>query len=422
MAHDVDVRLLRPSARLSDKPIIGAAVVESRITLPDWFRRTGPALIDVLEGVRLHMRQPVQLLSDEDVQRHRLPRELCVARIRDSLAERRARSEIPPILPPRPRAFVAVRQVNWESSALVEPWRSVAEVIHYDFGKGFNPRDPDWERYGRPALGRALVERVQEEQARGPVDIFFSYLSGQWVGREVIHQIRDLGIITINCDFDDVYLFWGYRRAGHFTGSAEIAPEFDLCITAQSEASVGKYVAIGARPLFLPPGGNPAVFGPNPPPEVRPIGVSFIGSRYGRRPRTIVRMRRSGIPVVVRGKDWPNGPVTQEEMLRLCQSSLLTLGFGFVADTDRVGIKGRDFEVPLSGCAYLTSYSPDLAACFEEGKEILFYRNDDDLIAKAKYYLAHPEEAKAIGLAGRERALREHTWERRVRALIDVCR
>jgi hypothetical protein len=398
------------------------AVAEFRLALPGWFPRRGPFLDDVLQRVRLHLAQPVQLLSDEEVERQRQPREICVARIRDALAERRARMEIPRILPRRPRVFVAVRQVNWELAALVEPWKAVAEIVHYDFGKEFNPRDRDWERRGRSAFGPALVERVREEHARSPIDIFFSYLSGQWVGPEAIRRIRELGMITVNCDFDDVYLFWGHRRAGHFSGSAEIAPEFDMCVSSQSEACVGKYVAIGAHPLFLPPGGNPAVFGPQPPREERPVGVSFIGSRYGRRARTISRMGRSGIPVVARGNGWPAGPVTQEGMVRLYQSSLVTLGFGFAADTGRVGIKGRDFEVPLSGCAYLTSYNPDLAACFEEDKEILFYRDEDDLIAQTKYCLAHPEEAKAIGLAGRERALREHTWEDRWRELINLCR
>lgn len=394
----------------------------SRVAQPEWFPRPVSLLTDFLQRVRLRLAQPIQLVPDEDVQRHYLPPNMCVARIRSALAARRARGEIPASLPARPRVFVAVRQVNWEQAALVEPWKAVAEVVHYDFGQEFDPRDRDWENVGRPAFGRALVEHVRGAHAHRPVDIFFSYLSGHWVGREAIHQIRDLGIITINCDFDDVYLFWGYRRDGHFTGSAEIAPEFDACMSAQSEASVGKYIAIGARPVYLPPGGNPTVFGPRPPPVNRPLGVSFIGSRYGQRVEMIARLRGKGIPVVVRGKGWPEGSVTQEEMLRIYQSSLLTLGFGFIADTDRVGLKGRDFEVPLSGCAYLTSHNPDLAACFEEGKEILFYRDDNDLIERVKYYLAHPREAKAVGLAGRERALREHTWERRWRALIDLCR
>ncbi len=411
-----------PGGMLKRPPIIAAVVAQSPIILPGWFRRSSPAITDVLERVRLRLIEPVQLLSEADVRRHYLSHDTCVAQIRTMLSERRARGEIPASLPTQPRVFIAVRQVNWELSALVQPWTAVADVVHYDFGKEFDPRDPDWDRRGRPAFGRVLVERVREEHADRSVDIFFSYLSGQWVAREVIREIRDLGIITINCDFDDVYLFWAYHKAGHFTGSAEIAPEFDVCMAAQSEASVGKYAAIGARPLFSPPGGNPAIFGPRAPPVDRPIGVNFIGSRYGRRARTISRLRRSGIPVVVRGKGWPEGSVTQEEMLRIYQNSLVSLGFGYIADTDHVGLKGRDFEVPLSGSAYLASYSPELATCFTEDQEILFYNHEDDLIAQVKYYLAHPEAAKAIGLAGRERAMREHTWEHRWRAMIDLCR
>ncbi|MEJ1337205.1 MAG: glycosyltransferase, partial [Candidatus Sedimenticola sp. (ex Thyasira tokunagai)] len=102
--------------------------------------------------------------------------------------------------------------------------------------------------------------------------------------------------------------------------------------------------------------------------------------------------------------------------------SLLTIGFGFIGNTQQVGMKGRDFEVPMTGCAYLTTYSDELAHYFVPGKEILFYRNKKELQEIASYYVAHPGEAVAIGLAGRAKALSRHTWEQRWVHLLGVIR
>ncbi len=97
-------------------------------------------------------------------------------------------------------------------------------------------------------------------------------------------------------------------------------------------------------------------------------------------------------------------------MLTLYSRSLLTIGFGFIGKTLEVGMKGRDFEVPMTGCAYLTTYNDELAHYFVPGEEILFYRDKKELQEIVRYYRAHPEEAVAIGLAGRVKALSQHTW------------
>ena len=44
---------------------------------------------------------------------------------------------------------------------------------------------------------------------------------------------------------------------------------------------------------------------------------------------------------------------SQEKMLEVYNNSLVTLGFGYIGKTNLVGLKGRDFEVPLTGTAYL---------------------------------------------------------------------
>jgi spore maturation protein CgeB len=101
-------------------------------------------------------------------------------------------------------------------------------------------------------------------------------------------------------------------------------------------------------------------------------------------------------------------------MVRIYSKSRISLGFGGVEGYgDAYCLKGRDFEIPMSGGLYLTEYHPELEAVYELGKEIVVYRGFDDLAASIRRLLSHPDEADAIRAAGRRRALAEHTWTMR---------
>lgn len=72
----------------------------------------------------------------------------------------------------------------------------------------------------------------------------------------------------------------------------------------------------------------------------------------------------------------------------------------------------RNFEIPMCGGIELCKYNKELAGYFEDGKEIVFYANNDDLAEKAKYYIfsAKDDEIRAMRYAARKRAENEHTW------------
>ena len=72
----------------------------------------------------------------------------------------------------------------------------------------------------------------------------------------------------------------------------------------------------------------------------------------------------------------------------------------------------RSFEVPMCGGIQFCQYNEELADYFEENKEILFYRSEEEMIDKARFYL-RPEQSQArmaIRQAARKRAEAEHTW------------
>lgn len=335
------------------------------------------------------------------------------------IKEHLARKGKTPCCKKKPRVFAAVHHVNWEKYGLVDGWSGIADVIHYDWGTAFNQYDPDWHQVGKPAFNQELLRRVELAHREQPIDVFFAYLSGRWVYPETIRTIDKFGFPTINICFDDTGTFWGLQELSGLSGNAEIAPEFDFTITCASSKDVLKYDDVGARSLFLPPAANPDAFSPLP--LSRDIPISFIGQCYGARPQIIAWLKEQGIQVQTFGMGWPSGELPFSDMVAIYSRSMVNLGFGFLLNSFQTGLKGRDFEVPLMGGLYLTTYNHDLSNFFNLGEEIDCYRNETELLSKLHYYSEHPDVALKIGAAGRDRCLRNHTWSGRFKAVLQVA-
>jgi len=80
----------------------------------------------------------------------------------------------------------------------------------------------------------------------------------------------------------------------------------------------------------------------------------------------------------------------------------------------------RLFEATGCGAMLVTDYKDNLSDLFEIGREIVAYRSPDECVALIAYYLANPEEATAIALAGQARTLRDHTYSLRMEQTAEI--
>lgn len=80
----------------------------------------------------------------------------------------------------------------------------------------------------------------------------------------------------------------------------------------------------------------------------------------------------------------------------------------------------RLFEVTGVGSMLLNDWKSNLNDMFDVGCEVVAYRDADECVRLAKYYLEHHEEREAIAAAGQARVLREHTFDRRAVELCDI--
>ena len=307
---------------------------------------------------------------------------------------------------------------NWENHSLKPALEKFGPVRHYDWCSEFDHQRKDWFGPLRAEMNRELVKRVRIWVQDEATDVIFTYLSGEQVFPETIQEMASLGVPIFNLALNDKESFVGKIRGGQAMGARDICRHFTLCWTSTEDA-LKKYCVEGALPLYLPEGANPEVHKPFD--VERSIDVSFVGQCYGDRPAVIAMLRSEGIRIEAYGIGWPSGPLSIEEMVTLYSQSKINLGFGGVdSHQDAYCLKGRDFEIPMSGGFYLTEYHPELERVYRIGSEIATYSGTEDLIEKIRHFLTHPEETECIRKAGFERARSEHTWEMRFEKIFQL--
>ncbi|MDD5451807.1 MAG: glycosyltransferase [Desulfovibrionales bacterium] len=300
---------------------------------------------------------------------------------------------------------------NWENESLKPALAKFGTVRHYDWFDEFNHQQKDWHKSVKAAMNEDLVNRIGRWVKEDNIDVIFTYLSGELVTPETMQALRAFGVPMLNLALNDKEHFVGKIRQDQAMGSRDICRYFDLCWTSTEDA-LKKYCVEGALPVYLPEGANPEIH--RPCDVDKTIDVSFVGQCYGNRPAVIERLKEQGIKVEPYGYGWPNGPLSTEDMVRMYSRSKINLGFGgVVGHKDTYCLKGRDFEIPMSGGLYLTEYNRELEQFYDLGTDIVTYTGLEDLVSKIQDLLSNPEKAEAIRKSGYRRAHREHTWEMR---------
>lgn len=74
----------------------------------------------------------------------------------------------------------------------------------------------------------------------------------------------------------------------------------------------------------------------------------------------------------------------------------------------------RILDVPAAGAFVLTDYREQMENMFDIGKEIICYKNKEEIPDLIQFYLSHDKEREQIVQKGRERVLKCHTWTHRM--------
>jgi hypothetical protein len=80
----------------------------------------------------------------------------------------------------------------------------------------------------------------------------------------------------------------------------------------------------------------------------------------------------------------------------------------------------RVFLATATGTPCVVGYVPGIEEFYEDGEEVLYFRDDTEMMTAIESLISNPALRERIGKAGRERTLKEHTYTKRIVELIDT--
>lgn len=275
-----------------------------------------------------------------------------------------------------------------------------------------------------------LSQMVLESMWEYPVDILICMAQAPISGR-ALTEIRKLGVTTV---------LWFVEDHLRFTYWKDVARYYDFVFTIQKGECIERIRAAGAGEVhYLPNACDPAVHGPLQlsPEERQRWGspVSFVGAGYYNRQQTFASF--AALPFKLWGTEWPTcrpfDRMVQEggrrlqpdEYVKIFNSTDVNINLHSSTERDDVEPNGdfvnpRTFELAACGAFQLCDERKLLPELFEPGKEIVTFRDKEDLRAKIDYYLRHPEERTQVAANARARALRDHTYEQRIKQMLSM--
>ena len=299
-------------------------------------------------------------------------------------------------------------------------------------------------------------------------DLFLNCESDGFLYPETVKEVSKTGIPTVLICFDNLH-------APHI--HQKIAWLFDVVWLTSSE-TIPMFEKWGCKNIiFQTYAANPYQFKPHWGKETK-TGVCFIGSPYGSRIEVLNALAdaeincsvftnalsenktytKSAVPVAkkkpivniinslsfdigrkvflsaalnrtiyknklqLKNNDYIqlNPSVSFEEMQEIYSNYALSLNITILRNTYLLKtpihkIHLRTFEIPMSGGLQIAPFTKELASYFEEDKEIVLYKSQDEFISKSKFYTDLENEKLCLQMKqnARKRAENEHTWMQR---------
>jgi spore maturation protein CgeB len=207
---------------------------------------------------------------------------------------------------------------------------------------------------------------------------------------------------------------------------------FDLILTSFPHY-VERLRALGVSSEYFRIGFDPRIL-ERIRPQPRDLDIAFIGS-LGRSQHgagnTIIERAAARLPLEVWGSgvaEWPRssplwsryrGEAWGTEMFALLARAKVVLNRHIDVAEDYAN-NMRLYEATGMGALLLTDAKRNLGELFEPEREVLAYRDEDELIEQTVYCLEHEDEREKVAAAGHARTMSEHTYAHRMQELLSI--
>lgn len=154
--------------------------------------------------------------------------------------------------------------------------------------------------------------------------------------------------------------------------------------------------------------------------------VCFIGTPKADRKEILYYLHKKGIKLKVFGYNWEHDPdlkeiaggvLPPEDYLKTIAQTKINLCFSKnVFGTP--GMKGRFLEISECKAFSLVEEDPHLSDLFKEGKEIIFFKDKEDLFKKIVFYLDHDKEREKIANESYKKVKLKFDFEKNIKEII----
>jgi SAM-dependent methyltransferase len=214
-----------------------------------------------------------------------------------------------------------------------------------------------------------------------------------------------------------------------FDFTRDVAP-YDLVVSSLPHF-VRRFRQLGVRSEYLPLGFEPGLRTRIDTDGVRDIEVSFVGSTgaahglstavldtvAGAIPLSFWGPTQARLPAALASRH--RGTAWGLEMYSVLAHSQVALNRHIDIAADYAN-NLRLFEATGMGACLLTDDKRNLSELFTPGEELVTYTDADDCVRQARHLLSDFAMREGIAAAGLRRTLRDHTYDKRVHALLEM--
>lgn len=304
-------------------------------------------------------------------------------------------------------------------------YRRVAHVKLFDYRAGVPPRG----RQRRPAIQAMNLRLLKTAQEFKPDLVHVG--KGEIVLGSTVAQIKRATGAFVFHAFGDwrtqlLPYVWQIGSVADVTGFSNMHPGINQ-----------RYSRLGvSRIEFWCAGFDPAIYRAfDLPRRLDTVFMANMGKMtptrialQGPREKFIYALAASGVDVHLFGRGtalqasrssrvYAHGYVTGMSFSQACSQAKIALGFG-VHNVKNYTSWPRLVNSMASGTLYVTRYFLGLENFFVNKQHLAWFKTIPEGVQLVRHYLAHPEEREAIAEAGRQKVLASHTWDARIRQVL----
>ena len=174
------------------------------------------------------------------------------------------------------------------------------------------------------------------------------------------------------------------------------------------------YYKDGIKNVYPAVGINTEIFKPMNLEKI--YDVTFMGNATEERIKTIRFLIKNGINLKIVGGRWNNYPefkefclgyLSPEEAVKIINQTKINLALS-KNKYGKPSFKWRVFEIAACKSFSLVDYFSEYFKFFKNNKEIMMFKDDNDLLKKIKYYLKHEKEREEIAENSYKKAIKNH--------------